>query len=438
MSIYKSSIDSIHFCILFHRFFLQQNPLSLWLCSGEKILVKEIVLKYVKEMMTFVVVGAFSSVGLGAEIYRSDKNPDGLMHYRALFEDHPGYAGVTRKVGMPSIVLETYTDLNAQRYREKVQAQIDFEKNRRTQEDFTWEIFGGDQVDYRPVNYTHPNVIWNDSTRENVAKGELAPADMGTFNIVTKGPDAYGAWADPEDIQRLYYAAHLAPALYWQSRTAGKKVEGDIRYSFHGIRLVSYLEDDFHGREYPRNPVGPTGLRGRGLLGNWGANQASDPLITRLNLAQRSESNPLGVEFLMIKRLDNGQWALPGGMLERANGALPKGPMKQALTELFEESGLDLEGTFDRDSQLIYAGYVDDPRNTDNAWMESSVFHLHLTEALRMTIGERKLNALAAGDDAGAAKWAPVGGLDYLKLFASHRKFVDLAVARLAAESAAQ
>ena len=32
----------------------------------------------------------------------------------------------------------------------------------------------------------------------------------------------------------------------------------------------------------PRNPIGRTGLRGRGLLGRWGPNHAADPVVTRL------------------------------------------------------------------------------------------------------------------------------------------------------------
>lgn len=31
----------------------------------------------------------------------------------------------------------------------------------------------------------------------------------------------------------------------------------------------------------PQNPIGRTGLRGRGLLGRWGPNHAADPIITR-------------------------------------------------------------------------------------------------------------------------------------------------------------
>jgi len=30
-----------------------------------------------------------------------------------------------------------------------------------------------------------------------------------------------------------------------------------------------------------RNPVGRTGIRGRGCLGRWGPNHAADPIVTR-------------------------------------------------------------------------------------------------------------------------------------------------------------
>ena len=43
----------------------------------------------------------------------------------------------------------------------------------------------------------------------------------------------------------------------------------------------------------------------------------------------------------------------------------------------------------------VYRGYVDDPRATDNAWMETTAFHFHCSAE----VGDRL--PLAAGDDAG-------------------------------------
>lgn len=31
----------------------------------------------------------------------------------------------------------------------------------------------------------------------------------------------------------------------------------------------------------PLNPIGRTGVRGRGVLGRWGPNHAADPIVTR-------------------------------------------------------------------------------------------------------------------------------------------------------------
>ena len=33
---------------------------------------------------------------------------------------------------------------------------------------------------------------------------------------------------------------------------------------------------------WPRNPVGRTGITGRGQLGKWAVNHAADPIVTRL------------------------------------------------------------------------------------------------------------------------------------------------------------
>ncbi|EOD33848.1 hypothetical protein EMIHUDRAFT_229143 [Emiliania huxleyi CCMP1516] len=58
----------------------------------------------------------------------------------------------------------------------------------------------------------------------------------------------------------------------------------------------------------------------------------------------------------------------------------------------------------------VYRGYVDDPRNTDNAWMETVAMHFHCSPELG------KMLALHAGDDAA----------DYKKLYASHKMMIDM------------
>ena len=65
-----------------------------------------------------------------------------------------------------------------------------------------------------------------------------------------------------------------------------------------------------------RNPIGRTGMKGRGLLGRWGPNHAVDPIVSRWQRDAKGEKVMLGgkpvLEFVAIKRKDIGDWAIPG------------------------------------------------------------------------------------------------------------------------------
>ncbi len=216
-----------------------------------------------------------------------------------------------------------------------------------------------DYPDYDPAYYVAPEVLENDRTRKS------------------------GGWADPEDIG----AAGELPK---------ESFEGPIRF-------------DAMGR--PLNPRGRTGIAGRGLLGKWGPNYAADPIVTRLN-AQFGD-----VEMLAVQRRDNGQWAIPGGMVDAGE------EISRTLTrELSEETGVSLDMSRGR---LIYRGYVDDPRNTDNAWIETTVRHLHLDTAEAATLEPQ------AGSDARTVNWLPLTERSLQKLYAGHGYFVVSALAQL-------
>ena len=66
----------------------------------------------------------------------------------------------------------------------------------------------------------------------------------------------------------------------------------------------------------------------------------------------------------------------------------------------------------------VYSGYVDDPRNTDNAWMETVAVNFH--DGSGHSAGRFHLHA---GDDAGQVKWADLD--QHLKLYASHEVFIS-------------
>jgi len=158
-------------------------------------------------------------------------------------------------------------------------------------------------------------------------------------------------------------------------------------------------------------------MSGRGMLGKWGPNFAADPIVTRCN-------NQTGkLQVITIKRKDTGEWALPGGMVDpgenvsvtaRREFEEEAGNHEGADKALFEELVLQL---FQKDNERhVYTGYVDDPHNTDNAWMETSAMHYHCNQQLASML---KTNA---GDDAADVQWLDIA--EDMELYANHRALV--------------
>lgn len=215
---------------------------------------------------------------------------------------------------------------------------------------------------YRPTNFTDPTVRAND---------------------VTKNPKG---WAD-EGNPRMTFARRGKP-----ERLTGEAIA-------------------YNDKGYPLNPAGRTGTEGRGLLGKWGPNFAADPIVTRVNPRTGN------LEMLAIRRKDNGQWAIPGGMVDPGEAVTAT-----LAREFHEEAGVKLDMS---DAKLIYEGMVDDRRNTDNAWMETTVKlkHLDAQTAAKM---EPK-----AGDDANAVRWLELTPKNLDALYANHGEFVRAAMRHL-------
>ncbi|XP_072549252.1 ADP-ribose pyrophosphatase, mitochondrial isoform X2 [Salminus brasiliensis] len=238
-----------------------------------------------------------------------------------------------------------------------------------------------DWPEYNPVNYTAPSVL--------------------------KKP----AWADSE-------IGSFSPKF--------NSLDGSVdRRSHEG----NYTVQD--GR--PLNPKGRTGLNGRGLLGRWGPNHAADPIVTRWKRdgsgqrVSHAVSNLPVLQFVSIKRKDCGEWAIPGGMVdpgELVSLTLQREFSEEALNSL-QASPQEREKIRERIAQLfkspgfqVYKGYVDDPRNTDNSWMETVAVNFH--DETGDSVSELPLQA---GDDAGQVKWIDVDSSQ--PLYASHSSFLQ-------------
>ncbi|KAG5890719.1 hypothetical protein JTB14_026025 [Gonioctena quinquepunctata] len=252
------------------------------------------------------------------------------------------------------------------------------------------------------------------------------PDDFVSWNVIWENydPPEYNAevllnkpWADPPIDQSEY-------------KPKWNELDGAVnRKSYMGVYAI------VNGR--PLNPVGRTGLRGRGILGKWGPNHAADPIVTRWKIVHGVQeintiSNLPVLQLCTIQRRDCGQWALPGGMVdtgEKVTETLEREFLEEALdnneaSKSQSERDIQMIKSFFKNGTTIYEGYVDDPRNTDNAWMETVAVNFHDEQGHQ--VGKFDLRA---GDDAQNVQWMDID--KNLNLYANHSDFVKAVVQKL-------
>ena len=160
---------------------------------------------------------------------------------------------------------------------------------------------------YSPSAWTHSDVLANDC--------ELSTGHK---------------WADPPEVAR----AGLAD-----------------RVSYAGDGLPKSLVLSADGK--PRNPVGRTGMRDRGMLGKWGPNHAADPIVTRYHPKTGQ------LQMVAIQRKDTKQWAIPGGMVD--DGEAVSATLRR---EFIKEAGniADGEARAEFDKQVLSSLHTATPR----------------------------------------------------------------------------
>ena len=236
---------------------------------------------------------------------------------------------------------------------------------------------------------------------------------------------------------------YTAPSVLAGPVWADKDIKAGVKHDMKFNTLDGKVNRVSHYGEYkvvdgmPVNPVGRTGIKGRGLLGKWGPNHAADPVVTRWKRDEKGAPVKVSgkgvLEFVGIKRRDTGEWAIPGGMVEAGDSVsatLRKEFGEEALAALDmpkaeQERVMKLtKQLFSGSGTTLYRGYVDDPRNTDNAWMETVAVNFHDTSGDLFSSFKLK-----AGDDAGAVSW--ITASSKLPMYASHANFVKCAVEKL-------
>lgn len=122
--------------------------------------------------------------------------------------------------------------------------------------------------------------------------------------------------------------------------------------------------------------------------------------------------HPESRQVLLVKR-KTGEWALPGGFIDPGEESITA-----AHREVMEETGAAISG----DPTLVFCGLVDNPRNTQTAWIETSAYLFTVPD----------ITAITGRDDAVDAGWHSLDQLP--ELYASHDEIVTRALDYLACQ----
>lgn len=99
-------------------------------------------------------------------------------------------------------------------------------------------------------------------------------------------------------------------------------------------------------------------------LSHQGPNYTADPIILSKD----------GKLLLILRK--NGKWALPGGFVDDGEN-----PEDASRREAYEETGLAVT----EPGTLIYSGKVEDSRNSEDRWIETSAYVIEVADASELT-----------------------------------------------------
>ncbi|RMZ97511.1 transient receptor potential cation channel subfamily M member 2 [Brachionus plicatilis] len=162
--------------------------------------------------------------------------------------------------------------------------------------------------------------------------------------------------------------------------------EDETRRSFY-TNIVSVNTND--GLRFIINPSGPTGLRGRGVLEKWGVNHLVHLVITRWKknaqfcaCVHSKDMRPI-LETIVFKCTDKKEimdgteaYFLPNSSYKFGTDNMYQICAKK-ICEIFPEITNDIIEKILTNTKRVYYGYLDDKRNTDNAWIETQCFNFH-------------------------------------------------------------
>ena len=177
---------------------------------------------------------------------------------------------------------------------------------------------------------------------------------------------------------------------------------------------IKYIEDeDINFAMLPINPYGPTGLGGLGLFTEWGPNHVADPIVITYDNTRQI------YQVLVIEIKDAFCiYSLPSGKPDTNKS------ISTTLTqELKDKTNIILDT---KSSQFIYSGYVNDARNTDNAWLETCVYLFNINQSQRLIL----LNVISSENSSISTKLIDIDDENeiYKNLYTNHKEFIQMSL----------
>ncbi|XP_028971789.2 transient receptor potential cation channel subfamily M member 2 isoform X3 [Esox lucius] len=176
--------------------------------------------------------------------------------------------------------------------------------------------------------------------------------------------------ADPKtkEVEKKSYHVNARRLVYPGSNITRfpvpeEKVPWEVEFSLYSPPV---LNEDGQVQS-DRNPQGRTGMRGRGSLCCLGPNHILELVLTRWRDTEGSV-----LEFLSVWNREESLWELPGGLVQSDE------PLSDRLQSIFGQRIYNRIKAKVVEGSKVYEGYVDDIRNTDSAWLETTVLNIHL------------------------------------------------------------